>query len=139
MTINLDDPLSHMLAQASVRIRTWRLGIQEGRALPHTSFVKLLHKALQILGSLEPSDSDHSTVNRLPILILPAVEEGVPLFLGHGQDSFSLTFVLPFLRPSADRLTGEFGDSGGVAGVSHAEAMARRGEERAAILQEYST
>ncbi len=64
---------------------------------------------------------------QLPVSVLPAVEEGVPISPGHVQDGSCLTFVLLFLRPGAD---GEFGDGGGSAGVGHGEGIAGRGEER---------
>jgi hypothetical protein len=47
------------------------------------------------------------------MLVRGAVEEGLPLCLGHGQDRTGLTLVPPFLRLGGHTLAGSVRDGGG--------------------------
>ena len=57
------------------------------------------------------SDATHTLVDGPPILFLLAVEEGIPLLLGHLEDDSGLGVDSPFLQPSADGLAGELGNA----------------------------
>jgi hypothetical protein len=64
---------------------------------------------------LTADNPDQASIDGLPVLVLPAVEEHILFLFRHGQDGSGFGLDPPLLRPSADGFAGEFGDRGGVA------------------------
>jgi hypothetical protein len=100
----------------------------EGRAHGHKTSCGPFHfnERFQLLGSLRSRDPNRPAVDGPPVLVLPAVEENVPLLFGHLQDGAGVSLHPPFLRPGADGLAGELGDGGGAAGLGHASRCRKR-------------
>jgi hypothetical protein len=71
-------------------------------ALSCASIHELLHQRSQVFGSLHSAKDDDPALDGFPVLILRAVEEGIPLYLRHLQDGPGLALALPFLRPCVD-------------------------------------
>jgi hypothetical protein len=120
MTINLDGPFISWFRPSFGANTHMKVSYSGEWRLTSHDLLKLLHKALRILGGLRPTDRNHSTVDRLSVLVLPTVEEGTLVSLGHFQDGESFSLNPPLLRLGADGLAGEFGDGSGVTGVGHA-------------------
>src|SRR5215217_3694509 len=90
---------------------------------PAAGLLQPLHRRLDLLSRFQPTNADHPAVDASSVLVLPAVEEDVPLLFGHLEDGAGLRLDPPFLGPGADGLAGELGDGFGIAGVGHPACM----------------
>ncbi|KLK91479.1 hypothetical protein AA309_19680 [Microvirga vignae] len=72
-----------------------------------------------LLGGLQASNADHAAVNRLPVLVFPAIEEGIPLLLG----IFRMVLASVSIRRFSDQVLTGWPGSSETAEVSREEVM----------------